>query len=63
MDKDTEGSHCTRRRHPSCSFVDSIMVALTTEEEEDRNVSPSEPTGTVANPEYDSEWTVTLQIQ
>lgn len=58
MDKDTEGSNCTRRRHPSCSFVDSIMVALTAEEKEDRNASPSELTGTAVHPEYDSDWTV-----
>lgn len=46
-DKDTEGSHNTGRRHPSSSFVDSVMVALTAEEEEeeDRNMSPSELTG------------------
>lgn len=53
QDKDTEGSHNTGRRHPSSSFVDSVMVALTMEEEEeDRNMSPAELTG-------DSYWSCT----
>lgn len=46
-DKATEGSHNTGRLHPASSFVDSVMVALTAEEEvkEDRNISPAELTG------------------
>lgn len=43
--KDTEGPHSSGRRHPSSSFVDRVMVALTVEEE-DRNTSPAEATGT-----------------
>lgn len=46
-DKDTEGSNSIGRRHPSSSFVDSVMVALTAEkeEEEDGNMSATELTG------------------
>lgn len=45
-DKDTEGSHNIGRRYPSSSFVDSVMVALTAEEEEeDGNMSPAELIG------------------
>ncbi|KAF1395350.1 hypothetical protein PFLUV_G00010610 [Perca fluviatilis] len=34
-DKESHAVHTAERRHPSSSFVDSIMVALTAEEEED----------------------------
>lgn len=55
-DKDTEGSHNTGRRHPSSSFVDSVMVALTAEEKgEDRNVPSAELAG-------DSYWTYTGSV-
>eukprot|EP00066_Takifugu_rubripes_P021950 XP_011611216.1 PREDICTED: uncharacterized protein LOC105417693 [Takifugu rubripes] len=48
--KDTEGPHSSGRRHPSSSFVDRVMVALTVEEE-DRNTSPAEATGSSDLPE------------
>ncbi|XP_058497551.1 sperm-associated antigen 5 [Solea solea] len=34
-DKDSQSVHQMQRRHPSSSFVDSIMVALTAEQEEE----------------------------
>nr|XP_046272390.1 sperm-associated antigen 5 [Scatophagus argus] len=34
-DKESQAMHSVERRHPSSSFVDSIMVALTAEKEED----------------------------
>ncbi|KAE8300277.1 hypothetical protein D5F01_LYC00414 [Larimichthys crocea] len=36
-DKQSQSIHSVERRHPSSSFVDSIMVALTSEKEEDVN--------------------------
>ncbi|AWP05473.1 putative sperm-associated antigen 5 isoform 3 [Scophthalmus maximus] len=42
-DKESQPVHHMDRRHPSSSFVDSIMVALTTEkEEDDESESPRE---------------------
>lgn len=49
--KDTEGSHSSGRRHPSSSFVDRVMVALTVEEE-DINMSPAHATGTTVRFQY-----------
>lgn len=44
------------RRHPSSSFVDSVMVALTAEKEEDvnREASPGSA-GTVDHPACDDD--------
>ncbi|XP_056223916.1 sperm-associated antigen 5 [Seriola aureovittata] len=44
-DKDSQPVHSLERRHPSSSFVDSIMVALTVEKEED--VKTETPPGPV----------------
>ncbi|XP_071360634.1 sperm-associated antigen 5 isoform X2 [Trachinotus anak] len=44
-DKESQPVHSLERRHPSSSFVDSIMVALTTEKEED--VKAETPPGPV----------------
>lgn len=47
--KESQPVHSVERRHPSSSFVDSIMVALTTEKEEDGDTeTPPEP-GTAAH--------------
>ncbi|XP_031132814.1 sperm-associated antigen 5 isoform X2 [Sander lucioperca] len=44
-DKESHAVHTVERRHPSGSFVDSIMVALTAEKEED--ASTETPPGSV----------------
>ncbi|XP_051241326.1 sperm-associated antigen 5 [Dicentrarchus labrax] len=44
-DKESQAVHNVERRHPSSSFVDSIMVALTAEKEED--VNKETPPGSV----------------
>lgn len=53
-DKESQAVHNAERRHPSSSFVDSVMVALTVEKEDDvnRETSPG-PAGTVAHPTCD----------
>ncbi|XP_018517099.1 sperm-associated antigen 5 [Lates calcarifer] len=46
-DKEFQPVHSLERRHPSNSFVDSIMVALTTEKEDDDKTET--PPGTVSS--------------
>ncbi|XP_073338782.1 sperm-associated antigen 5 [Pagrus major] len=47
QDKESQAVYNVERRHPSCSFVDSIMVALTAEKEED--ASTETPPGPVSS--------------
>lgn len=49
-DKESHAVHTVERRHPSGSFVDSIMVALTAEKEEDASTETPPGSGTVAHP-------------
>lgn len=44
-DEESEPVHNVERRYPSSSFIDSIMVALTSEKEEDSETAAGPGTG------------------
>ncbi len=52
--KESQLVHNVERRHPSSSFVDSVMVALTSEKEEDVDTETPTGPGTVAYPAFDT---------
>ncbi|XP_053182253.1 sperm-associated antigen 5-like [Scomber japonicus] len=54
-DKESQPVHNTERRHPSSSFIDSIMVALTAEKEDLKTGTTAEPVPSdVAEPQCDT---------